>query len=71
MIAVGLVGKIDPDRIGALADAVVVGLQRGHESLESNKKVGVFELVKALRDPGVNRALAFVLGLLRGLGERL
>ncbi|WP_157068501.1 DUF1641 domain-containing protein [Alicyclobacillus sendaiensis] len=71
MTAVGLVMKMDPDQVGALVDAVVVGLQRGQENLESNKKVGVFELVKALRDPGVNRALAFVLGLLQGLGEKL
>jgi uncharacterized protein YjgD (DUF1641 family) len=47
------------------------GLQKAEEGFQSNKKVGVFELVKLIRDPDVNRVIKFSLNLLKGLGEGL
>ncbi|MCL6633714.1 MAG: DUF1641 domain-containing protein [Alicyclobacillus herbarius] len=71
MTAMGTVSKIDPEELGLLMEAVVTGLHQGQESLKSKGKVGVFDLVKASRDPGVKRALGFMLGFLQGMGEKL
>ena len=71
MTAIGTVSKIDPNQLSTLTEALVSGLQAGQERLELNKKTGVFELAKALRDPGSNRALSLVLGVLQGLGQAL
>ena len=71
MTAMGTVSKIDPNQLSTLTEALVSGLKSGQERLESNKKAGMFELAKALRDPGMNRALVLMLGFLQGLGQAL
>ncbi|KPV45200.1 DUF1641 domain-containing protein [Alicyclobacillus ferrooxydans] len=71
MTAMGTVSKIDPNQLSTLTEALVSGLEAGQERLESNKKAGMFELAKALRDPGMNRALVLMLGFLQGLGQAL
>ncbi|EPZ52762.1 DUF1641 domain-containing protein [Alicyclobacillus acidoterrestris] len=71
MTAMGVVSKIDPEQLGVLMEAFIAGLHQGQKSLESNQRVSMFNLVKAFRDPGVNRALTFMLGLLQGLGQKL
>ncbi|QSO46689.1 helical membrane plugin domain-containing protein [Alicyclobacillus mengziensis] len=71
MTAMGTVSKIDPNQLSTLTEALVSGLKAGQERLESNKKAGMFELAKALRDPGMNRALVLMLGFLQGLGQAL
>ena len=63
--------KIDPEQLDMLMEALISGLHQGQKRLESNKRVSMFNLAKALRDPGVNRALAFMLGLLQGMGQKL
>lgn len=35
------------------------------------KKIGLFDLLKALNDPDVNRAIRFFLSALKAIGQRL
>lgn len=65
------IGRVDGTQVENLLNAVVKGLEKGHEQLETNPEVGVFDLVRALRDPDINRALALVMGVLKGFGESL
>ncbi|GMA62725.1 DUF1641 domain-containing protein [Alicyclobacillus fastidiosus] len=46
MTACSMVSKIDPSHVNALGEALVVGLKRGQDNLESGKRVGVFQLAK-------------------------
>ncbi|WAH36272.1 DUF1641 domain-containing protein [Alicyclobacillus dauci] len=71
MSAVGMVSKLDPDQLNTLTEALVSGLERGKDNLESGKRVGLFDLAKALRDPSINRTLSLLLGLAQGMGQKL
>ena len=71
MAAAGAITEIDPETTKKLMGGLSKGLQKAEEGFQSNKKVGVFELVKLIRDPDVNRVIKFSLNLLKGLGEGL
>lgn len=71
MTAVGLVSQIDSDQLSRLTEALVAGLQSGQENLEANKRVGLFDLLRTLKDPGTQRTLSLALGVLHGVGEKL
>jgi uncharacterized protein YjgD (DUF1641 family) len=71
MALAGAVGQLNPDVTKKVVGGVVNGMERASEVLERNEKVGLFDLLKALRDPAVNKALALGLGFLRGFGEKI
>ncbi|MED3498212.1 DUF1641 domain-containing protein [Brevibacillus agri] len=71
MAAAGGLTELDPEMTKKLMAGVTKGLQRADEALQSGAKVGVFDLIKALRDPDINRAMGFGINLLKGVGEGL
>ncbi|MGG4442760.1 DUF1641 domain-containing protein [Brevibacillus fortis] len=71
MAAAGGLTELDPEMTKKLMSGVTKGLQRADDALRSGEKVGIFDLMKALRDPDINRAMGFGINLLKGLGEGL
>ncbi|KQL49768.1 hypothetical protein AN963_08655 [Brevibacillus choshinensis] len=71
MAAAGGLTELNPEMTKKLMGGVTKGLQRADEALRSGKKVGIFDLMKALRDPDINRAMGFGINLLKGVGEGL
>ncbi|ANU13164.1 Hypothetical protein YrhD [Planococcus halocryophilus Or1] len=71
MSAAGALTAIDPESTGQLASSVVKGLKEAEEQNQNGKKIGVFQLLKALRDPDINRTIKFGLNFLRGMGKGL
>ncbi|UED72298.1 DUF1641 domain-containing protein [Brevibacillus sp. DP1.3A] len=71
MAAAGGLTELDPEMTKKLMGGVTKGLQRADDALRSGKKAGVFDLMKALRDPDINRAMGFGINLLKGLGAGL
>jgi len=71
MAAAGVLTELDPEITKKLVGGLSTGLQRAEEGLRANKKVNVFDLVKLIRDPDVNRVVRFSIDLLKGLGEGL
>jgi uncharacterized protein YjgD (DUF1641 family) len=71
MAAAGALTELDPEITQKLVGGLSKGLQRAGEGFKENKKVSIFDLVKLLRDPDVNRVLRFSIDLLKGLGEGL
>lgn len=71
MSAAGALTAIDPESTGQLASSVVRGLKEAEEQNQNGKKIGVFQLLKALRDPDINRTIKFGLNFLRGMGKGL
>ncbi|MDA5110633.1 MULTISPECIES: DUF1641 domain-containing protein [Brevibacillus] len=63
--------EIEPDMTKKLVGSLVQGLQQAKEGLEQDSKVGLFDLVRALQDPDINRAIGFGLNLLKGMGQGL
>ncbi|WCK55473.1 DUF1641 domain-containing protein [Aneurinibacillus sp. Ricciae_BoGa-3] len=71
MEASALLTELNPESTNKIVGSMKSGLQKAQEDVETNKKVGVFELMKALNDPDINRALRFGMGFLKGLGQGL
>ncbi|PSL36192.1 uncharacterized protein YjgD (DUF1641 family) [Planomicrobium soli] len=71
MKAAAVVTTIDPNTTGRVMDSVKSGLDEAELHRDTPKKVGIFGLVKALRDPDVNRSIRFGINFLKGMGREL
>jgi uncharacterized protein YjgD (DUF1641 family) len=71
MGAAGALTSLDPDLTNKLASSVALGMDEGSKHLQSNNKIGVFDLLKVLNDPDINRAVGFGIHFMKGLGKGL
>ena len=71
MGAAGALTELDPELTKKLISSVLTGMDEGNEHLQSNKKVGILDLMKILKDPDINRAIGFGLHFLKGMGKGL
>lgn len=58
----------------SLMESMVHGVKQGvHEAAHSepNDRLGVYDLVKEIRDPDVSRAISFTMSFLKGMGRQL
>lgn len=71
MGAAGALTELDPELTKKLVSSVLTGMDEGNQHLQSNKKVGILDLMKVLKDPDINRAIGFGLHFLEGMGKGL
>lgn len=71
MAASGALTKADPAFTGKLLESVLAGTEQAQSFLKEDKKVGVLDLLKAMNDPDINRAVGFGLQFLKGMGKEL
>ncbi len=71
MAAAGALTELNPEMTKKMIGGVTKGLEKAEEGLRLNKKVGLLDLIKVMKDPDVNRAMGFGINLLKGLGEGL
>ncbi|UNP77828.1 DUF1641 domain-containing protein [Bacillus nitratireducens] len=71
MGAAGALTELDPKLTKKLVGSVLTGMDEGNQHLQSNKKVGILDLMKVLKDPDINRAIGFGLHFLKGMGKGL
>ncbi|MDM5154446.1 DUF1641 domain-containing protein [Bacillus sp. DX1.1] len=71
MGAAGALTELDPELTKKLVSSVLTGMDEGDQHLQSNKKVGILDLMKVLKDPDINRAIGFGLHFLKGMGKGL
>src|SRR3954471_16680612 len=71
MAAGGVLTQLDPETTKKLMGSVAKGLEKAEKGLQSHSETGVLDLLKALKDPDLNRAITFGLNLLKGMGEGL
>ncbi|MEK5644913.1 hypothetical protein BK138_25740 [Paenibacillus rhizosphaerae] len=69
MAAAGALAAIDPEQTAKVLGSVAKGLEEANQP--QDKKVTVFSLMNALKDPDVNRAIGFGLRFLKGMGKGL
>src|SRR5699024_1705701 len=69
--ATSSLSEADPEQTKKLVQGVVTGLQEGNEFVETEQKVKLFDLMRALNDPDINRAVGFGLHFLKGVGKQL
>ncbi|MES5926076.1 DUF1641 domain-containing protein [Bacillus cereus group sp. MG9] len=71
MGAAGALTELDPELTKKLIGSVLTGMDEGNQHLQNNKKVGILDLMKVLKDPDINRAIGFGLHFLKGMGKGL
>lgn len=71
MAAGGALTQMDPDTTKKLMGSVAKGLEKAEQGLQSGSQTTILDLMKALKDPDLNRALTFGMNLLKGVGEGL
>jgi uncharacterized protein YjgD (DUF1641 family) len=71
MAAGGALSSIDPETTKKLMGSLASGLAKAEEGIASKQTTGVWDLVKVMKDPDINRALTFGLNLLKGMGQGL
>ncbi|EEM17325.1 MULTISPECIES: DUF1641 domain-containing protein [Bacillus] len=69
--AAGALTELNPELTKKLVGSVLTGMDEGNQHLQSNKKVGILDLMKVLKDPDINRAIGFGLHFLKGMGKGL
>jgi uncharacterized protein YjgD (DUF1641 family) len=67
-----LLANLDPQLTSKLLESTASGVAEAYKhAKETEKKVGIFDLLKALNDPDINRAIRFFLSALKEIGKRL
>lgn len=71
MGATGAMMSADPKETTKLIKSAMIGMGEGHQFLKEDKKIRVFDLMKSLKDPDINRAIGFGIHFLKGIGKEL
>jgi uncharacterized protein YjgD (DUF1641 family) len=69
--AAGALSSIEPATTRKLMGSLSQGLKKAQQGLASNDSTSLWDLMKAIKDPDINRALTFGLNTLKGLGQGL
>lgn len=69
MLLFGAAGKINVQDLEPLLLKVNAGIENVAEHSEGMEKTGYFELLRALKDPEINRSLTILLTFLKGMGK--
>lgn len=71
MAAAGALTELDPEFTKKLVAGLSNGMKKAEESVAKSEKAGMLDLLKALKDPDINRTVLFGINLLKGIGEGL
>jgi uncharacterized protein YjgD (DUF1641 family) len=69
MNLVSMIGKLDTNKLVNLTEHINTGLKMAEEAIDGGKTTSVFDLVLALKDPDVNRAVTTLIAFLKGAGS--
>lgn len=65
----GVLGSIDIDRLKMLAEKANNGLKEATETDAAQQPSNVFELLKVLKDPEINRSIGMMVQFFKGMGK--
>lgn len=68
-----LLGSLDVERLKPIIQGAQAGLEAATEAAvaETSEKTGLFDLLKALKDPDISRAISMMLNFLKGMGRAM
>lgn len=64
-----IVGELEIDKVQLLISRVNRGLVKAEEAASCGQMTSIFDLLKAFKDPDVNRAITALIGFLKGAGQ--
>ncbi|MGG0409542.1 DUF1641 domain-containing protein [Peribacillus simplex] len=71
MGATGALMNADAAQSTKLLNSALAGIDEGNKFLQTDKKIGVMDLMKTMNDPDINRAIGFGVHFLKGMGKEL
>lgn len=71
MGAAGALTSMDAGMVAKLMTSLNSGMDEAKDALQTEDKMSIFKLMKAMNDPDVNRAMNFGVHFLKGLGKGL
>ncbi|WMX55388.1 DUF1641 domain-containing protein [Peribacillus sp. R9-11] len=69
--ATGALMNADAAQSTKLLNSALAGVDEANKFLQTDKKIGVMNLMKTLNDPDINRAIGFGIHFLKGMGKEL
>lgn len=69
MLLVGALGRINVKELEPLIERLNNGIENVSENEGGEHKTGYLDLIKALKDPEINRSLSILLLFLKGMGS--
>ncbi|MFK2825767.1 DUF1641 domain-containing protein [Bacillus sp. B190/17] len=69
--ATGALANMDPNMTKKLAGSMTAGMEEANKHLHDDKQINMFDLLKVLKDPDINRAVGFGIHFLKGMGKEL
>ncbi|WP_026694260.1 DUF1641 domain-containing protein [Peribacillus kribbensis] len=69
LLMVGVLGTLNVKQLEPILVKVNSGIARVAEAKVTDEKTGVFDLMRSLKDPEINRSITLLLTFLKGMGE--
>ena len=71
MGAAGAFMNTNPELATKFVNSAIKGMNEANDYLQTDHEIQVFDLLKSLKDPDINRALGFGIHFLKGMGKEL
>jgi uncharacterized protein YjgD (DUF1641 family) len=65
-----MVGELDVEKLQPLIAKVNQGIEKADELVLTGETTTLFDMLKALKDPDVNRSITAIFGFLKGAGSK-
>lgn len=69
LLLMGTIGLINVKQLEPLLIRLDSGIAKVAEAEDTEDKTSIFDLLKALRDPEINRSITLLMSFLKGMGE--
>jgi len=64
-------GELDPDQLQHIMSGMHSGVDKTAEGMKQDQTIGIWGMMKSIRDPHVNRSITTMFNFLEGMGEGL
>ncbi|WP_338473390.1 DUF1641 domain-containing protein (plasmid) [Niallia sp. XMNu-256] len=71
LLMVGVLGTLNVKQLEPILLKLNAGIARVSESKDHDDQVGYFDIFKSLKDPEINRSIAFFFEFLKGMGSEM
>lgn len=68
LLLTGVLGMLDVKQLEPFIVKINAGVTKAVEEKDSDKKTGYFDIVRALKDPDINKAVTLLFSFLKGMG---
>ncbi|MEH7118354.1 DUF1641 domain-containing protein [Neobacillus vireti] len=69
LLMVGVLGTLNVKQLEPILLKLNAGIARVSESKNDDNEIGYFDIVRSLKDPEINRSIAFFFEFLKGMGS--